>query len=219
MNNRPFDIHLSAKSIADATREILEASGFIQDFFRNNRNSEPPHYHASLKMHLGTPDNVLWNNTKAILLGDPEFCGCLEEEEFQLQEKIETCGIDESACGDIPAFALDTCKPGEHKACDIHININLEESAPSALMKMERFNFISFEREVGGTMRRIYSLTFEDLELGGQVFRKLYNMLVYVPHLVGKMKLEKVTRFLVYPNTADQLPIVRNQTARKWLAM
>lgn len=220
MHHQQFDMHLSAEHISREVVAILEKSGFTQDYFRNNRNSEPPHYHASYRMHLNKPENALWESTVALLTGDPNFRGCLEEEMFSdtLRYEFDTHAVVCPSPLSFKPFVLSMCAVGEHKACDIHINIDLERTHQMALAEMERFNFISFEREVRGNMRRIYSLTFEDLEFGDRVFRKLYGILKCIPSLVGKMKLEKVTRFLVYPNDANQLPIVRNQDAQKWLA-
>ena len=82
---------------------------------------------------------------------------------------------------------------------------------------MEDFNFISFEREIDGVMRRVYSLTFGNVQHGENVFHKLHELFQFIPGLVGKMKLEKVTRFMVHPDEAGQLPITRDANAEAWL--
>ncbi len=214
-----IDIHLSAEAISPKTVAQLEGLGFKEDFFRNNRNSNPPHYHAFYKEHFGEQSDELWGNAVALLKSDLGFRGCLEEEEFSdgFRHELDTRALAIAGTGSVRSFVLETCKPGEHKACDIHINIDLEQTSLEGLKKLEEFNFISFERKVDGKMRRIHSLTFENLEQGKEVFETLHLLLKQVRGLVGKMKLEKVTRFMVHPSGAEQLPIVRDAFARSWL--
>ncbi|MEK7068880.1 MAG: hypothetical protein AAB947_00690 [Patescibacteria group bacterium] len=214
-----FDIHLSAELIGRETIRQLESFGFREDFFRNNRNSKPPHYHASYRTHLDAPDNILWGRTVSLLTSAPGFRGCLEEESFgDLRYNLNTLSSvsDTKLC--VQPFELETCRPGEHKTCDVHINVNMDRTTPDGLEHMEQFNFISFDRTVGKETRRVYSLTFEDLTLGEEVFHRLYGIFQNIPGLVGKMKRERVTRFMVSPSDAEQLPIVRTTFAKSWLA-
>ena len=214
-----MDTHLSAEAISAETIAQLESLGFKEDFFRNNRNSRPPHYHASYKEHLPEANDEMWENALALLKSDSSFRGCLEEEAFsdELRYELDTRTLTIEGTEYIHPFVLEICKPGEHKACDIHINIDLELTSLEGLKKLQEFNFISFEREITGKMRRIHSLTFENFGQGKEVFEKLYVLLKQIPGLVGKMKLEKVTRFMVHPTGAEQLPIVRDAFARSWL--
>ncbi len=219
MKTQQFDIHLSAEAISPKTVDSLEESGFKKDFFQNNRNSKPPHYHASFRTHFNEPDDALWQRTVVLLTSDPNFRGCLEEEVFngELRYHFDSHDLSSGASVSITPFVLQTCEPCEHKGCDIHINIDLQATRPEALGRMEEFNFISFEREVDGVMRRIYSLTFGNIRHGERVFHRLHELFQIIPGLVGKMKLEKVTRFMVHPDDAGQLPIIRDANAEAWL--
>jgi hypothetical protein len=212
-----FDIHLSAESISPETIVAFEALGFKKDFFQNNRNSKPPHYHASYETHLDGPDDALWDRAISLLKSSPGFRGCLEEEEFGgLRYDLDTPLRFRRFMRDRP-FELETCRPGEHKACDLHINIDVDRTLLIALNQMDGFNFCSFDRTVDNETHRIYSLTFEDVVVGEEVLHRLHRIFQKIPGLVGKMKLEKVTRFMVYPPDAEQLPIVRSTFAKTWL--
>ncbi len=219
--NTQIDMHLSAEAIGLETIVRLEGLGFKKDFFQNNRNSKPPHYHASYRHHFREPNDELWQSAVDLLRSDPGFRGCLEEEEFSdgLRYHFDTRSLTGGSKEVIRPFALETCKPGEHKACDIHINVDLEQTSSEGLKELEKFNFISFEREVDGVLRRVYSLTFEHIDRGKEVFESLRNRFEQIPGLVGKMKLEKVTRFMVHPIGAEQLPIVRDAFVQSWLVL
>ncbi len=223
-----FDVHLSAENIDKETITAIERLGYKQDDFHNNRNSAPPSYHASYHKHLSKPCDALWRDTTEILWRSPTFRGCLEEELFGcLRYEFDTHDASAWPFSTSP-FPLEKCKPGEHKECDIHVSVDLKRAAPSAIAKLEELNMISFDRNVVEPRevdlspiikrRRVYSLTFEDVELGEQVFHRLYGIIRNLPGLNGKMKLEQVTRFLVRPSDAEQLPIVRNAYARAWLS-
>lgn len=214
-----IDIHLSAEAVDPATVTGLEGLAFKPDFFQNSKNNKPPHYHASFRTHLGTPDNALWQSAVSLLKSDPHFRGCLEEE---INRDAFRYSLDTVSCppGDMPEirpFKLETCSRGQHKSCDIHINIDLGVSSDEGIERLEAFNFISFERVVAGITCRVYSLTFESLDRGKNVFEALHVLFKQIPGLKGKMKLEEVTRFMAYPEEAEQLPIVRDTFLESWL--
>ena len=213
-----MDIHLSAESINPETVAAFEALGFKQDIFQNNRNSKPPHYHASYRTHINEPDDALWERAVALLRSVCGFGGCLEEESLgDLRHDLNTSSDVSGGVLLVRPFELDTCRPGEHKECDLHINIDVGRTTPAGIEQMERFNFCSFDRTVDDETHRVYSLTFEDVVLGEEVLHRLYELFQKIPGLVGRMKLEKVTRFMVHPSDAEQLPIVRSVFAQGWL--
>ena len=49
------------------------------------------------------------------------------------------------------------------------------------------------------------------------MFNSLQNVLSNCSDFKAKMKLEKINRYLVQPETAIQLPIVRSESVRAWL--
>jgi hypothetical protein len=212
-----YDIHLSAEVISKDTINQIAALGLVEDFLRNNINSTTPHFHASLPDHIVIPDDSLWSELTKVLVADLSFRGCLEEELLDDRRRRVFATTISTTVGKTFPFRLETCRAGEHKACDLHIRVDLQKTSVEALELMEQFNFISFERLVSGVWRRIYSLTFEDITIGVDVMDKLQSCFEQISGLTGQMKLEEVTRFWVHPSDAMQLPIVRNADANAWL--
>lgn len=212
-----YDIHLSAGAITFETIQSLGRLGMTEDYLRNNLNSVTPHYHGSMP-HMDEPNEELWRELKKVLSADSRFRGALEFE----QNDSTLCYRFETPLTTAPSnalpFRLEKCKPGEHKACDVHLRVDPVKTTPGAIEELKRFNFISFERLVGGVWYPVYSLTFENLTVGKAVMSRLVTILESIPGLVAKMKLERIHDFWVHPDDAHQLPIVRNTDAEDWLS-
>ena len=211
-----YDIHLSASAISPAAIEAIEKLGMTKDGLRNNRNSVEPHHHASAP-HLEGADEELWVAVKNILRADPGFRGALEFEfnDVNLRQFFKTSPT-VTPMKTAP-FRLSQCRPGEHKACDLHIRVNPLETSVEALNELDKFNFIFFERLVGEVWHPVYTLTFEDTSIGKAVMERLATHLGSIPGLVAKMKLEIIHDHWVHPADATQLPIVRTKDAEVWL--
>jgi hypothetical protein len=82
---------------------------------------------------------------------------------------------------------------------------------------MNKFNFIYFQRLVGEFWCPVYTLTFEDVEIGVAVMNRLKEEFKKIPDLYGKIKLETIHDYWVHPDDAHQLPLVRIKDAEEWL--
>lgn len=211
-----YDIHLSASAISPAAIGAIEKLGMTKDGLRNNRNSVEPHHHASAP-HLEGADEELWVAVKNILRADPGFRGALEFEfnDVNLRRYFKTSSA-VTPLETVP-FRLEQCRPGEHKACDVHIRVDPLETSATAIKELDKFNFIFFERLVGKIWHPVYTLTFEDTSIGKAVMERLATHFESIPGLVAKMKLEIIHDYWVHPDDATQLPIVCTKDAEDWL--
>ena len=116
------------------------------------------------------------------------------------------------------APALRDCGSGMHKACDIHLSIEVERSDSAAVEHVDDLQLISFDKPVGDTTRRVHSITCESVEDGRCVFQCLVKHMSCVPGLVGKIKMEETTRFLRVPSDAPTLPITTAEEVARWLS-
>ncbi len=213
-----IDIHLSAEEISKTSIEKLISLGFVRDVFTNNRRCEATAFHASYFKHLYEFNDALWESTIKILKNDTSFRGCLEEEYFDTNSRCEFDGNSVTSDIKVIPFELARVEIGRHKACDIHVSIDFNQSTESAKSTIESFKMISFDRPLDHGFKRVYSLTFEKESDGTQAFDLLKSIFTTIPGLVGKMKIEMINRFYVQPESAIQLPIVRHESLNKWLS-
>lgn len=212
-----FDLHLSAYSLSPDTIRKVEALGFKRDMFANNRRCDTTAYHGTFRGERSLPDDGLWKQLEDIFRSDTSFVGGLEEEVFTPAEVIRFNG--DSSITPRPAADLQSQvpAPGSYKACDIHINVDLEASSDQGIAYLESFGLASFDKPQENGTHRVYSATCASIESGRKLFRELTDILPTIPGLVGKMKFEAVTRFLRLPNTAPALPLTSDNQLEAWL--
>lgn len=209
-----FDLHLAAFRIDPGTISQLERMGFVRDEFANNTRCERSEYHATYRGAMALPSDSLWQQTVEFLKTDNNFSGGLEEERAGNSE--EFTGDSSFWPGAPRAIESVTCPAGKHKACDIHIRIELEQSSEEAVNFLERLTLASFEKPGPRGVRRIYTATSETVEDGEKLFSALVSLLRTVPGLRGRAKLEYTTRFFRFPEDAPSLPLVTTSALRRW---
>lgn len=212
------DLHLSALSISSFTCDDLERLGFSRDVFANNRYCVASAYHGSYTGALSIPDDKLWVDLCSLLLSDPQFQGHLEEECTQRREFITGPTDTAVGPGSIPPFHMEPVPFGRHKACDIHLGIELDLSSAESCHALEMLRMASFDRVGDKGTRRIYTVTCESESDGHAVFDVLYAFIKLLPGFVGKIKLESTTRYLRHPENAEGLPIVTTRAVRDWMS-
>lgn len=211
------DIHLSAYEISKEAIKDFEALGFQRDEFANNTRCEVTAYHGTYRGKEHLPSTKLWEKLCHILENDLSFSGGLEEEEFDADATILFNGSGQETKALLPAMETEQPAPSVYKACDIHINIDIENSDPSCLQYLEALQVASFDKPKDGKTHRIFTITTETLEDGHKAFSIISDYLKDIKGLNGKMKLEKTTRFLRKPSTAYSLPLTNKQAFKTWL--
>ncbi|MFZ2890090.1 hypothetical protein, partial [Sulfuricurvum sp.] len=200
MKKLKYDVHLSAFEISRESITALEKIGFSRDEFTNNTRCERTAYHATYRgTNLVSPDNVLWDNICAILQSDSAFIGALEEEEIDEDEIICFQAKQYKEIALLPSFETKQPAPDQYKACDIHINIDLEKSDVNALKHLDILNVASFDKPIANKIHRIFTVTTDTLDNGYEVFAIIGNHLQQTEGLSGKMKFEKTTRHFRKP--------------------
>jgi hypothetical protein len=212
------DLHLSALSISPGTCQELERIGFFRDEFANNRYCVASAYHGSYAGPGNIPDDRFWDLLKTLLLSDLSFAGHLEEERTIRREIVRTGRKPGHSIGAILPFHMQPVPDGAHKACDIHLGMELDLSSRESLETLESLKMVSFDKHGTVGVRRIYSLTCENDDDGLALFDALLGIVTSLSGFVGKIKLESITRYLRHPSNADGLPIVTSESARDWLA-
>jgi hypothetical protein len=212
-----YDIHLSAYEISKESIQQFENLGFQRDEFANNTRCEVTAYHGTYRGEEHLPNTDLWDNLCSILNNDITFSGGLEEEEFSTNGTIEFSGQGKEVKPLLPALETEQPLPNYYKACDIHINIDVEKTDPNCLNYLEALQVASFDKPRNGKIHRIYTITTDTLENGEKAFTIISEYLKDIKGLVGKMKLEKTTRFLRKPETAYTLPLTNSQAFERWL--
>jgi hypothetical protein len=217
--NKKYDIHLSAYTISNKSIKAFEALGFQRDEFANNTRCEVTAYHGTYRGNEKLPSNKLWDKLCNILEADNEFTGGLEEEEFDANGTVFFDRDDKikENVSYLPSLTTEQPKPKIYKACDIHINIDLENSNKSSLKYLEILQVASFDKPKDGKIHRIYTITNETVQDGEKTFLILSEYLKSINGLKGKLKLEKTTRFLRIPETAYTLPFTSSESFKKWL--
>lgn len=212
-----YDIHLSAYQISEESIQEFETLGFERDEFANNTRCEVTAYHGTYRGKEHLPNTNLWENLCSILKKDTNFSGGLEEEEFDAENSIFFTGVGQENKPLLPAIETVQPKSGIYKSCDIHISIDIENSDSNCLKYLEVLQIASFDKSKNGKIHRVYTITTETLENGQKAFAIISDYLKNVKGLVGKMKIEKTTRFLRKPETAYTLPLTNSQSFERWL--
>jgi hypothetical protein len=217
MDNKKYDIHLSAYEISKAAIKDFETLGFQRDEFANNTRCEVTAYHGTYRGKEHLPNTDLWDSLCKILNEDVTFSGGLEEEEFKSDGTIFFTGEGQEVKPLLPALETEQPAPNIYKACDIHINIDVENSDSGCLEYLEALQVASFDKPKDGKVHRIYTITTDTLENGFKAFSIISEYLKDIKGLKGKMKLEKTTRFLRKPATAYTLPLTNQKSFENWL--
>lgn len=214
---REYDVHLAASSISPVTVRSLHEVGFKRDAFANNTRCQASAFHGTYRGNRALPDDGMWNETCRLLLSDPTFAGSLEEEYVEDRFVQYFDGAFGGKTPTLKRIGITQIAPKEHKACDIHIGINLDKSSTNAVQSVENLNVAYFERQADDGLRRIYSITCEAKEDGIILFERLATLLAHIPNLHGRIKLEFTSRWLRYPDDAVALPITTTDAVRRWL--
>ena len=186
-----YDIHLSAYEISRKAIEQFEFLGFQRDEFANNTRCEVTAYHGTYRGKEHLPNTDLWDNLCNILNKDVTFSGGLEEEEFEADGTIFFTGEGQQIKPLLPVLETEQPAPKVYKACDIHINIDLENSDIDCLKYLEALQVASFDKPKDGRVHRIYTITTDTLENGLKAFSIISEYLKDIKGLKGKMKLER----------------------------
>lgn len=212
-----YDVHLSAYEISKEAIRKFEALGFKRDEFANNTRCEVTVYHGTYRGEEHLPNTNLWGNLCQILDSDKTFSGGLEEEEFDSNSTFHFNGSGIETKQLLPP--METGQPGRnvYKACDIHINIDIANSDSTCLKYLETLEVASFDKPKDGGINRIFTITTETMEDGLKAFSIFSDYLKDIKGLVGKIKLEKTTRFFRKPDNAYVLPLISKQKFQNWL--
>lgn len=214
--NLKYDIHLSAYTISQKSIKEFEALGFQRDEFANNTRCEVTAYHGTYRGKEHLPQTDLWNTLCQILENDPTFSGGLEEEEFEPEKVLFFDGKGVEIKPLLPAMETIQPAPETYKACDIHINIDFENTDKDSLKYLESLQVASFDKPRDGKIHRIFTVTTESLEDGYETLSLLGDYLKDIKGLKGKMKLEKTTRFFRKPSNAYTLPLTNKVAFKDW---
>ena len=212
-----YDIHLSAFEISRKSIIDFEILGFQRDEFANNTRCEITAYHGTYRGKDHLPNTDLWNKLCNVLEKDELFMGGLEEEEFDADSTMIFINSGMEIKPLLPAMITEQPRPNVYKACDIHINIDLGKSDPYILKCLEALEVASFDKPKDGRIHRVYTITTETLEDGQKAFSIIGNYLNGMMGIVGKMKLEKTTRFFRKPSNAYVLPLINKSNFQTWL--
>lgn len=215
--NLKYDIHLSAYSISQDTIKKFEQLGFQRDLFANNTRCEVTAYHGTYRGNEHLPNTDLWEKLCAILENDISFSGGLEEEEFDTDATINFSGSGVEVKPHLPAMETEQPAPNVYKACDIHINIDLENSDPECLKHLEALQVASFDKPKDSKIYRIFTITTETLEDGNKAFSIISDYLKGLKGIKGKIKIEKTTRFFRKPANAYSLPLTNSSSFQNWI--
>jgi hypothetical protein len=214
-----YDLHLSAYSISLISIRRLEELGFKRDEFANNTKCEATAYHGTFKGNDVLPSNPLWDKICDILNKDDDFSGGLEEEEYDEESIIHFSSQkvnNNISLSPLPIMYTEQPAIGRYKACDIHINIDLSQSALNSLKCLESLEVASFDRQEDNGVHRIFTITCETILDGLEAFSIIGNYLKCIPSLSGKIKIEKTTRFLRQPIAGTSLPLTSNTAFQDW---
>lgn len=215
---KKYDLHLSAYQISNNSIKEFEKLGFCRDEFANNTRCEVTSYHGTYRGEKYSPNSAFWNQLYQILEGDYFFSGGLEEEEFDTDKILYFDGLENIGENRIlPPIYTEQPKANLYKACDIHISVDLEKSDLNSLQFLEALEIASFDKPKENKIFRIYTITTETLENGEKLFAILSTYLKQISCLVGKIKLERTTRFFRKPADAKTLPMVLSSSFDEWL--
>lgn len=211
-----LDIHLSASQIDLSSIDRMETLGFVEDHFQNCRNCQPSYYHATYVGEISLNDNAVWQNAVSILKSSSEFSGILEFERrvFDHTSPTSTSGLVLRKAERLP---IQTCPPGQYKACDVHIRAMLDDVSEEALFWLERLKTASFEREREGRRSRVYTATFDTVKAGKTFYEIAREQLSLIGSKGVSWKLEQIVRFFREPSDAIALPITFSEQLEDWV--
>jgi hypothetical protein len=214
-----YDMHLAAARISRSSIEQLAEVGFVRDEFANLTHCHTGEYHATYRGVIPLPDEGVWARTTGILNADERFSGYLELEATPL-ELLRTypTPIEGSLPPLPPAITLVECTAELRKVADVHTGVMLEQSRPEALAWFDALKAAYVEKPTPAGTRRVYTVTFEQVEDAKHFAQVLDAHLRRLPGFVGKMKLEVIKRQLRKPADAVTLPIARPQAVADWIA-
>ena len=145
--SKKYDIHLSAYSISRESVQLFEGLGFERDLFANNTRCEATQYHGTYRGQMDLPDDSLWGKLCSIMNSDILFSGSLEEEIFDSSATIyfDRKSNSSESIAKLPKIGITQPNINEYKACDIHINVNMDQSAAKTIEFLECLEIASFD--------------------------------------------------------------------------
>jgi hypothetical protein len=208
------DLHLSAYSISKSTIVLVEDLGFVRDEFFGVTHCDATEYHGTYR-----GDNIrqVFEQASVILKNDTRFEGDLELEGSKAQwvKQVQTLLSQDPIY--LTPLKSQIPNSNSYKKCDIHININMNQSSAISVYAIEQLELAGFKRVKDGNIHLITTPTFESLEIAEQMFDFLYNYLLSLPNLTAKIKMERITDYLRVPESGRCLPMVSSSTATEWL--
>lgn len=217
--SKKYDIHLSAYSISRESVQQFEDLGFERDLFANNTRCETTQYHGTYRGQIDLPDDSLWNKLCSIMNLETTFSGSLEEEIYDANATIYFDGKVENSKSveKLPKIGITQPNISEYKACDIHININIDQSIQKTIEFLECLEIASFDREEEKQLHRIFTITCSTTSDGILILQTLKNYLRSIIGLVGKIKMEQTVRHLRLPINSPQLPLTNSTMVKDWI--
>lgn len=215
-NLSSYDLHLSALSISADSRRAVEDLGFVRDEFANNRHCVASEYHATYRGDALLPNDALWDDVRRLLRHDVTFSGHLEEEQLCQRIIVPGSTVADGSIRLVP-FILSDVLPGLHKACDIHLGVQIDAWSEKKLALLDELRMVSFEKPTADGVRRVYTITCESVSDGEVAFAALEHILSAVCDAPARMKLERTSRYLRHPSNAIGLPLVRADSLQAWL--
>ncbi len=208
---KTYDLHFSGYKVEQSLINALLSWGFERDLFTNNKRCSTTQFHATYKGSR-TINEEFFEEVCDLVRQYPETVADLEFESSSSELKIFFEPLTKGQLAEqnkLPSFELKTCPPDVTKACDIHLAIDVMKSSAYALQILEDMQMISFDRPIEGGYKRIYTLTYEDLAKGQEMFEKLKSLLSQLHLFSGKLKLELLQKQFKIPQNAPVLPLVQ----------
>ena len=222
--NPKYDLHLSAHEIKPLTITQLEKLGFVRDEFANNRYCDTTKYHGTFPNWK--PNEELHDLIVSTLSRDETFNGGLEEEvvlpsfrsfftfEPHVKEEDSVTIRYDFFRGSFPFQKAIPCPAEKLKACDIHISVDWQRTGKETKQAFDQLEIVSFDKpklsEDG--FNRIFTLTFENLANGVNVFHRITEMFSIRNgegvNFCGKVKLEITTQIYRKPLDGTMLPLI-----------
>lgn len=151
--NPLYNWHLSAMKITREVIQVLEERfQFGRDQFANNTHCERTAYHGTFKGAQKDMTREYWDQIVAFLAGHDAFEGDLEEEIIlpQYIAHFQQEGEGAFPMQSIARKKIEPCPSGIYKACDIHLKVYWNETAPFVQAELDRLEMISFDRPQKG---------------------------------------------------------------------
>lgn len=210
-----YETHIAADLIDEFTKSIFLDAGFKSNEFIRHREVSASAWRATWKSNKKRTQKE-WNDW-ANILKSSSFQGTLIEELFDTATlNVFSGSAKRKRIAPPPSLVATNVPPGEYKACDIHISIDLTRSDPASVSEIERICNASVDRKPKGS-KRIFTVTCERLLDGHAICEQLSSHLETLESLYGKIYLEQILRYERIPNNTPVLKRVDSKHAADWL--